>query len=116
MLENKPAEIKELYYDLENRLFEQFKDDLDMRYIVDAVSIKAQSEHICLVNVKNSIKIHYYIEKNEKWDKYVDEGKIRDISGISTGGPSGNYELILTQENRDCAIRLIKKVYDKKMK
>ena len=87
-----------------------------MRYIVDAVSIKAQSEYICLVNVKNSIKIHYYTEKSEKWDKYADEGKIRDISCISTGGVTVNYELKLTPDNIECAIKLINEVYDKKMK
>lgn len=121
LLENKSDKIKELYDDFENRLFEQFNEDiLNMRYIVDAVSIKAQREYICLVNVKNlvneknSIKIHYYIGKNEKWDEYADEGKIRDISGIKTGGPSVNYELILTHENMGCAINLINQVYNKK--
>ena len=118
LLENKPAEIKELYCKLENRLFEKFDNNfiLDMRYIVDAVSIKAQSEYICLVNVKNSIKIHYYTEKSEKWDKYADEVKIRDISCISTGGVTVNYELKLTPDNIECAIKLINEVYDKKMK
>ena len=116
LLANKKDNVKELYKDFENRLFEQFKDDLDMKYIVDGVSIKAQSEHICLINVKNSIKIHFYIEKNEEWDKDANEGKIRDISGISTGGGSVNYELTLTKDNMEDAMKLINRVYDKKMK
>ena len=116
LLANKKDNVKGLYKDFENKLFEQFKDDLDMRYIVDGVSIKAQEEYICLVNVKNSIKIHFYIEKNEEWDKDANDGKIRDISGISTGGGSVNYELTLNQDNMEYAIELINRVYDKKMK
>ena len=81
-------------------------DDLDLKFLVDAVSIKAQNEFICIVNVKNSIKIQYYTKKLE--DR---ENKTRDISNISTGGPLSNYELTLTSENIDYAIDLIRQVY-----
>ena len=105
LLEDKSEEIIDLYNDFKNSLLNEF-DDLDLKFLVDAVSIKAQNEFICIVNVKNSIKIQYYTKKLE--DR---ENKTRDISNISTGGPLSNYELTLTSENIDYAIDLIRQVY-----
>ena len=82
-----------------------------MKFLVDAVSIKAHDSYICIVNVKNSIKIHFYTEKLE--DK---ENKTRDISEITTGGPLSYYELKLNPEDIDYAIDLIKQVYNQKVK
>lgn len=82
LLENKSTEVKELYKDFEDRLFEHFKKDfiLDIRYIVDAVSIKAHGEYICRIIVnKNSIKIHYYCD--EKEDETLNQGNIGKIIG-----------------------------------
>ena len=110
LLNDKSQEIIDLYKAFEKNLLDEF-DEVDMKYLVDAVSIKAQNKFICLVNVKNSIKIHYYTKKLK--DK---ENKTRDISEISTGGPLSHYELTLTSDNIDYAIDLIKQVYDQKVK
>lgn len=109
LLKNKSEEITELYKDFENILLNEF-DDLDMTYLVDAVSIKAQSNYICLLNVKNSIKIIFYTKNLED-----DENQTRDISDITTGGPLAYYELTLNHENIDYAINLIKQVYNQKV-
>ena len=109
LLENKSEEIIELYLDFENKLLDEF-DDLDLKYLVDAVSIKAQNKYICLVTVKSSIKIIFYTKQLED-----DENETRDISNITTGGELADYELTLNHENIDYAIDLIKQVYDQKV-
>ncbi|MEE1150661.1 MAG: hypothetical protein UH242_06880 [Methanobrevibacter sp.] len=109
VLENKSKEIIELYIDFENKLLDEF-DDLDLKYLVDAVSIKAQNKYICLVTVKSSIKIIFYTKQLED-----DENETRDISNITTGGDLADYELTLNHENIDYAIDLIKQVYDQKV-
>lgn len=109
LLDDKTDETVELYKNFKNSLLEEF-DDLDLKFLIDAVSIKAQNEYLCIVTVKNSIKIHYYAEKLED-----SENRTRDISDITTGGPLSNYELTLNSENIDYAIELIKQVYNQKV-
>ena len=109
LLENKSEEIIELYIDFENKLLDKF-DDLNLKYLVDAVSIKSQDKYICLVTVKSSIKIIFYTKQLED-----DENETRDISNITTGGELADYELTLNHENIDYAIDLIKQVYDQKV-
>ena len=109
LLENKSEEIIELYIDFENKLLDKF-DDLDLKYLVDAVSIKSQDKYICLVTVKSSIKIIFYTKQLED-----SKNKTRDISNITTGGELADYELTLNHENIDYAIDLIKQVYDQKV-
>ena len=109
LLEYKSEEIIELYKDFEKQLLNEL-DDLDLKYLVDAVSIKAQNKFICLVNVKSSIKIIFYTKQLED-----PENKTRDISNITTGGELADYELTLNHENTDYAIELIKQVYNQKV-
>lgn len=109
LLDDKTDETVELYKNFKNSLLEEF-DDLDLKFLIDAVSIKAHNEYLCIVTVKNSIKIHYYAEKLED-----SENRTRDISDITTGGPMSNYELTLNSENVDYAIELIKQVYNQKV-
>ena len=109
LLENKSEEIIELYIDFENKLLDKF-DDLDLKYLVDAVSIKSQDKYICLVTVKSSIKIIFYTKQLED-----SKNETRDISNITTGGELADYELTLNHENIDYAIDLIKQVYDQKV-
>lgn len=109
LLENKSEEIIELYIDFENKLLDKF-DDLDLKYLVDAVSIKSQDKYICIVTVKSSIKIIFYTKQLED-----SKNKTRDISNITTGGELADYELTLNHENIDYAIDLIKQVYDQKV-
>ena len=109
LLENKSEEIIELYIDFENKLLDKF-DDLDLKYLVDAVSIKSQDKYICLVTVKSSIKIIFYTKQLED-----SKNETRDISNITTGGELADYELTLNHENIDYTIDLIKQVYDQKV-
>lgn len=87
LLNDKSDEIKELYKCFESSLLDQFQD-WDIKYLVDAVSIKAHDEYICLVKVKNSIKIEFYYD-------FEDE--------------------TLTQENMKRIIGLINEVYKQKV-
>ena len=110
LLKGKSEEIIELYKNFKEHLVEEF-NDLDLKVIVDAVSIKAQNNYICIINVKKSIKIHFYTKELED-----EENKTRDISDITTGGPLSYYELKLNPENIDYAIDLIKQVHAQKVK
>lgn len=109
LLKNKSEEIIELYEDFEKELLNEF-DDLELKFLVDAVSIKAQNKFICLVNVKSLIKIIFYTKQLED-----SENKTRDISDITTGGELADYELTLNHENIAYAINLIKQVYNQKV-
>ncbi|ADC46633.1 hypothetical protein mru_0782 [Methanobrevibacter ruminantium M1] len=80
LLENKSDKVKKLYKDFENILFERFDDDfiLDIRYIVDGVSITAEKSSICLLRVnKKSIKIHFYTDELE--DETLNHENICDV-------------------------------------
>lgn len=116
LLEKKSDTVKKLYKDFENKLFEQFKDNyiLDIRYIVDAVSIKANRKHICRLRVnKNSIKIDLYIKEiDEELKKKDKKNKLECKSGNSPI----NYVLSLDHKNIDYAIELINDVYNQKVK
>ena len=116
LLDKKSDNVKRLYKDFENRLFEQFDDKfiLDIRYIVDAVSIKAHRKHICRLRVnKNSIKIDLYIKGHyEELKKRDKKNKLECKSGNSPI----NYVLSLEHENIDDAIKLIRYVHDQKVK
>lgn len=116
LLEKKSDTVKKLYKDFENKLFEQFDDKfiLDIRYIVDAVSIKAHRKHICRLRVnKNSIKIDLYIKELDVEEIELEmENKLECKSGNSPI----NYVLSLEDENIDDAIKLIRYVHDQKVK
>ena len=116
LLEKKSDAVKKLYKDFENRLFEKFDDNfiLDIKYIVDAVSIKAHRKHICRLRVnKNSIKIDLYIKELDVEEIELEmENKLECKSGNSPI----NYVLSLEDENIDDAIKLIRYVHDQKVK
>lgn len=117
LLNDKSDEIKELYKNFENTLLNQL-NYLDIKYLVDAVSIQAHENLICNVNVKKAIKIHFYtkgleINKKLKEDKCIKKN-LRDISGISTGGKLACYELTLTPKDIGYAIDLIEQIVEEK--
>ena len=102
--------------DFENRLFEQFDDKfiLDIRYIVDAVSIKAHRKHICRLRVnKNSIKIDLYIKELDVEEVELD---MKNKLECKSGNSPINYVLSLEHENIDDAIKLIRYIHDQKVK
>ena len=106
----KSGEIIGLYNNFKNSLLNEL-NDLDLKFLVDAVSIKAHDNYICLINVKKSIKIHFYTKELED-----PENKTRNISDITTGGPLSHFELTLNKDNVDYSIYLIKQVYNQKVK
>lgn len=109
LLEGKPERIIGLYDEFEKCLLNEF-DDINIKYLVDAVSVKSHGKFLCNVNVKNSIKIYYYTDKLDDF-----ENRTRDISQITTGGRKVNYELELDEDNIDYAIDLIRQVYEQKV-
>ena len=109
LLEDKSDEIIGLYDEFENSLLNEF-DDINIKYLVDAISIKSHGKFLCNVNVKGSIKIYYYTDKLDDI-----ENRTRDISEITTGGPTVHYELELDENNIDYAINLIRQVYKQKV-
>lgn len=118
LLNDKSDEIKELYKNFENSLLNQI-NDLDIKYLVDAVSIQAHNEFICNVNVKKSIKIYFYTKGLDEINKKLEERNrinenLRDIKDISTGGDLAYYELTLTPDDIKYAVDLIKQIYDEK--
>lgn len=85
-------------------------DDVTLKIFVDMVSFRANNKLICLVNLKNSISIHYFAENLNDEDC-----KIRNISDITTGGLA-NYEFKLTSaEDIDCAVKFFKQTYAQKV-
>ena len=120
MLKNKSKEIKTLYNDFESSLLNQFDDnDIDIDYLVDAVSIKAHNNFICNVDVKKSIKIIFYTHKLNEINKQLDKDScrkknIRNIAYLTTGGPLAYFELTLTPCDIDYAINMIKQIKRKK--
>lgn len=79
LLNNKSSEIQDLYHKLKDVLLSDF-DDVTLKIFVDMVSFRANNKLICLVNLKNSISIHYFAENLNDEDC-----KIRNISDITTG-------------------------------
>lgn len=64
---------------------------------------------ICIANIKKTIKIYF------NTDELIDpENKTRDISNVTTGGPS-HYEFTFdSSDDLDYVIDLFKQVYIKK--
>lgn len=109
LLKDKPQDVSELYIDLKDKLLQEF-DDLTLKIYVDIASFRVNNRIVCLVNIKESIKIHYFADNLTDADC-----KIRNISDITTGGLA-NYELNLnSKEDIDCAINFFKQTYDKKV-
>lgn len=122
VLNDKSEEIKELYLDFERRLLNHYNNldnNLDIKYLVDAVSIKAHNNLICNVDVKKSIKIYFYTHKLNGINKKLDEDhchkkNIRNIAYLTTGGPLAYFELTLTSDNIPYAIEMINKIDEAK--
>lgn len=113
-LKNKSLEIKELYGDFEKKL-SQFQ----IKYLVDAVSIKSNDKSICNVEIKKSIKIYFYTHKLNEINKYLDEKNcskknLRNIAYLTTGGPLVYFELTLDHSEIDFAIKIIEKINEAK--
>lgn len=108
LLEDKSELVCDLYHGLKDRIEHEF-GDVNEVILVDAVAFKVNKKIICVANIKSKIKIHFY---TEELDDY--ENRTRDISHVTTGGPS-HYEFTLdTLYDLDYMIDLFKQVYRQK--
>ena len=103
------------------------KKDIKPRFLVDGVSFRRKDQIVCIINLRNKLKIHYFTDKFKDDEKIIVVKKIadvkakkakndekiivRDISRISTGGKA-KYEFVLESENEiDDAFYLFEQVY-----
>lgn len=110
LLRDKSLEINELYYSLKERLLSEF-DDLDMEIFKTLSSYKVNDNLICVVRFSSkSLVIWFFTKTLNDW-----ENKTKDLSNLTTGGSSVNYQIDLKSEDDfDYFIDLFKQVYDEK--
>ena len=108
LLEDKSKKMKELYFSLKNRAFSEF-DDLDIRYLVDAFSLKVNNNLLCVaVFLKSSFNIYIF------GDDFKDTDKLIDISDKLTGG-NANYNLkYKSDDDLDYFMEILKQIYNQK--
>lgn len=108
LLENKSEKIKSLYFKLKNSVLEEF-DDIEIRYLVDAFSLKVNGSIICIVKfLKSSFNIDFFADSLENA-----EG-LRDISQISTGGKA-NYQMKYSSDyDLNCFMDLFRQTYNQR--
>lgn len=105
LLKGKSKQISNLYRDLKNRILSEF-DGVHEVILIDAVAFKINRKIICIANIKKKIKIYFYADELNDRKK-----RTRDISDITTGGPS-NYEFAFdSADDLDYAIDLFKQTY-----
>lgn len=98
-------ESSELYLNFKQKVLNLF-NDVDLMFLVKAVSFRANNQIACIFRLEKPAKIHYYADELND-----DENKARCISDITTGGKA-NYELILnSKDETDYALYLFKQVY-----
>ena len=108
LLEGKSPEMIEFYNKLKNRVLDEY-DDVDVKYMVDQFSFKANGKLVCVVVfLKSSFNIFLY-GKDLK-----DADRTDDISGKSTGG-NANYRLKCKPDDIDYFMDLFKQVHEQKV-
>ena len=109
LLKDKSELVNDLYHKLKDRIEREF-GDVDEVILVDAVAFKVNKKIICIANIKNKIKIHFYTKELNDY-----ENRTRDISHVTTGGESSHYEFSLdSTDDLDYVIELFKQVYKQK--
>ncbi len=108
LLKDKPEEMKDLYADLTERISKEF-DDVEIRYLVDQFSLRANGSLLCLVVImKSSFNIYIFADNLKNADKTI------DISGKSTGG-NAKYKLKYnSNDDFDYFLDLFKQTYNQK--
>lgn len=108
LLEDKSEEMKELYFNLTKRALSEF-DDLDIRHLVDAFSLKVNGKLLCvIVFLKSSFNIYLF------GDDFKNGKELIDISDKSTGG-NANYKLkYKSDDDLDYFMEILKQVYNQK--
>ena len=109
LLEGKSSEMRGLYFNLKNSVLDEF-EDVNIKYLVDMFSFRANDKLICTVYfLKSSFNVYLYGENLENADK------AKDISDKSTGG-NANYNLkYKSDDDLGCFMNLFKQVYDQKV-
>ena len=108
LLKDKPEEMKDLYADLTERISKEF-NDVEIRYLVDQFSLRANGSLLCLVVImKSSFNIYIFADNLKNADKTI------DISGKSTGG-NAKYKLKYnSNDDFDYFLDLFKQTYNQK--
>ncbi len=109
LLEGKPSEMREIYFNLKNSVLDEF-EDVNIKYLVDMFSFRANDKLICTIYfLKSSFNVYLYGENLENADK------AKDISDKSTGG-NANYNLkYKSDDDLGYFMNLFKQVYDQKV-
>lgn len=108
LLEDKSEKMKELYFNLKNRVSNEF-NDIDIKFLVDAFSLRINASLICVVVfLKSSFNINIFEDDLKNADKLV------DISDKSTCG-NANYQLkYKSEDDLDYFIEIIRQIYNQK--
>lgn len=108
LLRDKTPEMKELYFNLKNKVLTEFSD-VDIKYLIDQFSFRVNDKLICVVIfLKSSFNVHYY------GDNLKNADRTKDISKKSTGG-NANYNLkYKSDDDFDYFINLFTQTYNQK--
>ena len=108
LLKDKPEEMIDLYNNFKKRISNEFSD-VEIRYLVDQFSLRANGSLLCLVVfLKSSFNIYIYADNLKNADKAI------DISTKSTGG-NAKYKLNYNSDDDfDYFLDLFKQTYNQK--
>ena len=108
LLEDKSEMMKSLYFKLKNSVLDKF-NDTEIRFLVDAFSLKVNGNIICIIKfLKSSFNIYIFADSLEN------EDGLRDISQISTGGKA-NYQMkYSSDDDLDSFMALFRQTYNQR--
>lgn len=109
--QNRPEEVKELYYKLKDRILE-LGDDIEMKYLAQTIQFKLQKSFVDLIIYNSGVIAVINMKKGELDDP---RNKTRDVSEKGHWG-NGDYKYKFTPEGElEYGIYLIKQSYEDKL-
>lgn len=109
LLDGKSSEMTELYFNLKDNILNDFSD-VEIRYLVDQFSLRADGKLLCLVRfLKSSFAIYIYADSLKNADRTT------DISQSQTGGRAKYQLKYESDEDYDYFIDLFKQTYSEKV-
>ena len=108
LLENKSKEMKELYKKLTNSTLKEFRD-VEIRFLVNKFSLRADDSILCLVEfLKSSFNIYFHADNLNNSDRTVDISK-------KTTGDRAKYKLRYeSNDDLDYFLDLFRQTYNQK--
>lgn len=108
LLEGRSENMKEMYFNLKNRVLDEF-DDVEIRYLVEDFSFRVDGNLICVIRfLKSSFNAAFYGKDLENAENTV------DISSKSTGGTADYLLKYESDDDLDYFMDLFKQTYDQK--